>query len=171
MSYSRLSNPQILRLLDESNIIKRDGHYIGTSSKHLDAYVAKDGIGTVSDLASFARECLRPKLLSPTTVTTMNEVAFPGTSGRVPGVGWFTDNKWGLGPEIRGIKSPHWTGSKNSAQTWGHFGGAGTFVWIDPAADHALVCATDKPFGAWALQAWPSLSDSVLNELFLDQTP
>ena len=31
-------------------------------------------------------------------------------------------------------KSPHWTGSHNSPQTYGHFGQGGTMLWIDPVA-------------------------------------
>ena len=35
----------------------------------------------------------------------------------------------------------------------------GTFLWVDPAADLALVVLTDRDFGPWALAAWPSLSE------------
>jgi hypothetical protein len=29
----------------------------------------------------------------------------------------------------------------------------------------ALACLTDRDFGAWAVNAWPELSDAVLAEL------
>jgi hypothetical protein len=29
----------------------------------------------------------------------------------------------------------------------------------------ACACLTDRPFGDWAKQAWPALSDAVLAEL------
>jgi CubicO group peptidase (beta-lactamase class C family) len=53
-------------------------------------------------------------------------------------------------------------GADNSPGTFGHFGGAGTFMWVDPVADIALVALTDRDFGPWALDVWPSLSDAVL---------
>jgi CubicO group peptidase (beta-lactamase class C family) len=71
-------------------------------------------------------------------------------------------NDWGLGVELRDAKTPHWTGARNSPRTFGHFGGSGTFFWVDPDADVALACLTDLQFGPWALEVWPRLSDDVL---------
>jgi CubicO group peptidase (beta-lactamase class C family) len=41
-------------------------------------------------------------------------------------------NDWGLGFELRDTKEPHWTGTRNSPRTYGHFGGSGSFLWLDP---------------------------------------
>ena len=71
-------------------------------------------------------------------------------------------NDWGLGFELRDAKSPHWTGTRNSPRTFGHFGGSGSFLWIDPERGLGLACLCDLDFGSWALQAWPQLSDAVL---------
>ncbi|HYZ67280.1 MAG TPA: serine hydrolase, partial [Mycobacterium sp.] len=92
------------------------------------------------------------------------EVQFPGLSGVLPGFGSQRPNDWGLGFEIRNNKSPHWTGSSNSTRTYGHFGQSGTFLWVDPDADLALVVLTDRNFGEWAYPCWPALSDEVLRE-------
>ena len=119
-------------------------------------------VGTLPDLVRFAAELLRPALVRRQTLSTATEVVFPGLAGVLPGVGRFDPLDWGLGFELRDGKSPHWTGTLNSPQTFGHFGGAGTFLWVDPAADLALVCLTDRAFGPWALEAWPALSDAVL---------
>jgi CubicO group peptidase (beta-lactamase class C family) len=76
-------------------------------------------------------------------------------------------NDWGLGVEVRGLKSPHWTGSRNSPRTFGHFGGSGVFLWVDPDAELALGVLTDREFDDWrdeAKRAWPELSDAVLAE-------
>lgn len=91
-------------------------------------------------------------------------VQFPGLAGVLPGYGSQRPNDWGLGFEIRDGKSPHWTGSLNSAATFGHFGQSGTFLWVDPVADLALVALTDRDFGEWAHPLWPALSDGVLRE-------
>ncbi len=121
--------------------------------------------GSVDDMAAFAGELLRPTLLAPSTVVAATTVAFPGLAGVVPGVGNFAPCDWALGPELHGGKSPHWMGERASPATYGHFGGAGTFVWADPEADIALVVLTDREFGPWALDAWPALSDAVLDAL------
>ena len=52
----------------------------------------------------------------------------------------------------------------NSAATFGHFGQSGSFLWVDPAAGLACAALADRPFGEWAAQAWPELSDGVLAE-------
>jgi CubicO group peptidase (beta-lactamase class C family) len=122
-----------------------------------------DGLhGPLKDFAAVARELLRPTLVRPTTLAAATAVAFPGLKGLLPGVGTFDPLDWGLGFEIRDGKVPHWTGTENSPATFGHFGGAGTFLWIDPTIDRALVCLTDREFGTWALEAWPRLSDAVI---------
>jgi CubicO group peptidase (beta-lactamase class C family) len=73
-------------------------------------------------------------------------------------------NDWGLAFELRDAKSPHWTGSLNSPRTFGHFGAAGTFLWVDPELGSACAVLTDKEFGPWAVEAWPVFSDSVVGE-------
>jgi CubicO group peptidase (beta-lactamase class C family) len=119
-------------------------------------------VGPLADLAALAGELLRPSFLGPTTFADATAVAFPGLAGVLPGVGRFDPLDWGLGFELRDGKAPHWTGTRNSPRTFGHFGGSGTFLWVDPDADLALACLSDRPFGPWALQAWPALSDAVL---------
>lgn len=121
--------------------------------------------GPLNDLIAFGRELLRPSLVAPETLAEATRVAFPGLAGVLPGIGRQEPNDWGLGFELKDAKSPHWTGTRNSPATFGHFGGSGTFLWIDPAAGLACACLTDREFGEWALQAWPPFSDAVLAEL------
>ncbi|MGW2252021.1 serine hydrolase domain-containing protein [Kitasatospora sp. NPDC001660] len=124
------------------------------------------GLSTVADLTRFAAELQSPKLLDPSTVRrATREVAFPGTSGVLPGFGHRRPNDWGLGFEIRDDKAPHWTGTANSPATFGHFGQSGTFLWVDPAAGIACIALTDRDFGPWAAEVWPQLSDAVLADL------
>jgi len=118
--------------------------------------------GSLSDLLALGRELLEPTLLASETVAEAITVAFPGLPGVLPGFGRMERNDWGLGLELRDGKSPHWTGSRNSPRTFGHFGASGTFLWVDPDAGLALACLTDREFGAWAKEAWPRLSDAVL---------
>ncbi|BBX38088.1 beta-lactamase [Mycolicibacterium mageritense DSM 44476 = CIP 104973] len=126
------------------------------------------GVSTVADLAAFAGELLRPRLVSPDTHADAITVQFPGVNGVLPGFGVQRPNDWGLGFEIRDGKSPHWTGSANSPATFGHFGQSGTFLWVDPVADLALVALTDRDFGDWTYALWPAISDGVLREIGTD---
>jgi CubicO group peptidase (beta-lactamase class C family) len=119
---------------------------------------------TVADLVRFAGELLRPRLVSEETHAEATTVQFPGVSGVLPGFGSQRPNDWGLGFEIRDGKSPHWTGASNTPATYGHFGQSGTFLWVDPVADLALVVLTDRAFGEWTYPLWPALSDEVLRE-------
>jgi CubicO group peptidase (beta-lactamase class C family) len=120
--------------------------------------------GTLLDLLDVARELLRPTLLAPETLAEAADVAFSGLEGVLPGFGVQRPNDWGLGFEVRNDKSPHWTGSRNSPRTFGHFGRSGTFLWVDPDAELALGCLSALEFGDWAKTAWPGLSDAVLAE-------
>ena len=138
---------------------------LGMVSTTLDGSPAKDGVSTADDLARFAAEVLAPRLLDPRTMLEAQSVVHPGLRGILPGYGHQNPNDWGLGFEIRDSKSPHWTGTTSSPSTFGHFGQAGTFLWIDPAAGAACVALTDRAFGPWAIEAWPPFTDAVLAEL------
>lgn len=122
------------------------------------------GTSSIADLSSFAGELLRPRLVTAQTHQLATHVVFPGLDGVLPGYGVQRPNDWGLGFEIKGTKTPHWTGSDNSPGTYGHFGQSGTFIWVDPAADLALVVLTDRNFDGWANELWPRFSDAVLAE-------
>jgi CubicO group peptidase (beta-lactamase class C family) len=111
---------------------------------------------------------LRPSTVSAQTHAEATTVQFPGLDGVLPGYGVQRPNDWGLGFEIKSGKSPHWTGAANSPRTYGHFGQSGTFIWVDPAADLALVVLTDRAFGEWSLPLWPALSDRILAEFAAD---
>jgi len=120
--------------------------------------------GPLDDLLALARELLAPTLVAPETLAEATSVQFPGLAGVLPSWGRMEPNDWGLAFELRDGKSPHWTGSRNSPRTFGHFGAAGTFLWVDPDAGIACGVLTDREFGDWAKDAWPALSDAVLAE-------
>ena len=126
------------------------------------------GVASVEDLTAFAVDLLRPVTVSPLMHAEATSVQFAGLDGVLPGFGMQRPNDWGLGFEIRDGKSPHWTGSGNSAATFGHFGQSGTFLWVDPSRDIALVVLTDRDFGDWAKPLWPALSDKVTAEFKSD---
>jgi CubicO group peptidase (beta-lactamase class C family) len=125
---------------------------------------AEGATSTIDDLVLLLRELHTPRLVSGATHARMVTPHQPGLAGILPGFGRQADNSWGLGAEIRGHKAPHWTGSRNSPGTYGHFGRAGTFAWWDPAVERGLIVLTTREFGEWARVEWPRLSDAVLSE-------
>jgi len=142
---------------------------LGMASSELRGSPAHQVWSTVDDLVRFCVELAQPRLLSASTAAMATAPSFPGIAGVVPGVGSFRDCAWGLGLEIRGDKRPHWMGTANSPDAFGHFGGAGTLLWVDLGAVHeravACVALTDRSFDEWAdtaLKVWPELSDAVV---------
>lgn len=137
---------------------------LGMSSTELRGSPAFAIWSCTADLARFADELFSPKLIAPETLATATTSQFPTLAGMLPGIGRQDPCDWGMGFEIRGHKHPHWTAPGNSAATFGHFGGSGTFLWMDPVARLCLVCLTNRDFGPWALDVWPPFSEAVLAE-------
>lgn len=135
---------------------------LGMTSTELRGYPSQAFASTVDDLLRFARELLQPTLIAPETLAAAIVPFLPDLPGIVPGFGYHDPNPWGLGFEVRGHKSPHWSGVLSSPTMFGHFGGAGTFLWIEPERGLAGCALTDCDFGPWARAAWPSAIDSML---------
>ena len=119
---------------------------------------------TVDDLVRLLGELFAPRALAPETVAEMRAVHFPGLPGVLPGIGRYDALDWGLGFERNFAKPGHWAGARVSAETYGHFGGAGAFVWVDPVANVGCVCLADREFDEWALAAWPPFCDALIAE-------
>ena len=120
--------------------------------------------GPLDDLLKLGRELLAPRLVAQETLDEATTVQFPGLAGVLPSWGRMDPNDWGLAFELRDHKSPHWTSARNSPRTFGHFGAAGTFLWVDPDLGVACGLLTDREFGEWAIEAWPRFNDSVVCE-------
>jgi len=138
---------------------------LGMTATRIAGSPASGGIGSLEDLLTLGRELLSPTLVSRATVESATHVAFPGLVGVLPGFGRQDPNDWGLGVEIRDGKNPHWTGRLNSGGTFGHFGQSGSFLWVDPLLGLCLASLAGQPFGPWAAEAWPVLSDLVIEAL------
>lgn len=143
----------------------RDGvlEPLGMDHTTLNGSPAHGSRSCVADLVRFLEELLDPQLIDATTLDMATSAHFADLAGVVPGFGSFNPNPWGLGFEIKGDKDPHWTSPKNSSETFGHFGGAGTFLWLDPVAAVGCVAITDRNFDDWAKPVWPAFSGAVLD--------
>ena len=118
--------------------------------------------GALVDLALLAAELQRPTLLDQEVHAQLVGVQFPELAGIMPGFGRQDPNPFGLGIEVRGTKSPHWTGRGFSEATFGHFGMRGTAFWVDPDAELALVVGTSHDFCDAHREVMPRLADAVL---------
>jgi CubicO group peptidase (beta-lactamase class C family) len=128
--------------------------------------------GTPRDLVRFAGSFLPggPRLLSQATIDLMTSDHVHGLPGGVQSMR-LTWNPawWGLGWEVKGGKTRHWTGELTSSRTFCHFGAAGTLLWADPVRDVALaVFANRMTAHLWpfvpALR-WSRLSNAVIAAL------
>lgn len=124
---------------------------------------------SVQDLIAFAKEILSPRLLSQQGLHEAMSVQFPALDGIVPGYGRQQPCPWGLGFERFGvdnsIKHPHWLGEDMPAGTAGHFGQAGTFLWVEKDSGVAAIVLTDEPFGDWAKQRWAEFNNELWKAL------
>jgi len=135
---------------------------MGLVSTKLAGSAASGASGPLTDLLAIGRELMVPTLVASETHALVSSVSYPGLAGVLPGFGHQEHNDWGLGLEVRDSKDPHWTGTLNSPRTVGHFGQAGSFLWVDPDHRLALAYLSGRRFGPWATVAWPELSDQVI---------
>ncbi|SQG65080.1 Beta-lactamase transpeptidase-like protein [Corynebacterium renale] len=134
---------------------------LGMNSTQLRGSAGHGAVSTCRDLAAFVTEVMDPKLLHPDTVAEALTNQYGDVRGLVPGYGMKNPCQWGLGFEIHGAKKPHWLGENMPASTVGHFGMAGTYVWIVPESKIAMVALTDRDFGDWAKPLWSNTNAQV----------
>ncbi|WP_055121508.1 serine hydrolase domain-containing protein [Corynebacterium oculi] len=134
---------------------------LGMDSTVLEGSAGHGGVLTAADLLAFSQELLSPKLLHPQTVREAMRPQFPDLRGIVPGYGMHKPCPWGLGFELHGEKRPHWVGETMPGNVAGHFGMSGTYLWVAPEQDCAMVLLADRDFGPWAAQRWAGFNDQV----------
>ena len=125
--------------------------------------------GTPRALALFVAAFLDPSSIrvglgwaARSAMTQVQTGRLPGgvSSGRV----WWDSASWGLGWEIKGNKRRHWTGELTSAETFCHFGQAGTLVWADPRLDLAVAVFTNRSVAkmwGFILSRWVRIANAV----------
>ena len=135
---------------------------LAMSGTRLEGRPSEGLVGPAADLAALAHELLAPVILPAGLIAEAATVAFPGLRGVLPGFGLQDPTTGGWASRSAAGSRRTGRAARNSPATFGHFGRSGTFLWADPVAGLALACLTDRPFGAWAGEAWPALSDAVL---------
>jgi len=75
---------------------------------------------------------------------------------------------WGLGPDLRGQKSPHWTPAPPilSPESFGHSGASGCLAWADPLRGVAwAILGTRTADSGWLLRRGPAVGEAILNSI------
>ena len=112
----------------------------------------------VRAFAGFPYDFLPPDLLSEATRSQTDGIG----GGFFPPLVW-PDCPWGLGVEVRGAKSPHWTPPQASPASFGHVGSTGCLAWADPDASVAWVMFGARNFLSW-WDAWPAIGAALLTD-------
>lgn len=82
--------------------------------------------------------------------------------GQVPPLIW-PRCPWGLGPELRDAKLPHWAPETASPDSFGHAGASGCLVWADPSAGIAwALIGTRTAASGWLLRQGREIGAAVL---------
>lgn len=102
---------------------------------------------------------LSPGILAEATSNQNGDLA----GGSVPPLIW-PHCPWGLGPELRGEKQPHWAPATVGPDSFGHAGASGCVVWFDPASDlaYAILGARTATSG-WLLRHGSALGAAILD--------
>ncbi|MEN9933930.1 MAG: hypothetical protein RLZZ387_509 [Chloroflexota bacterium] len=70
---------------------------------------------------------------------------------------------WGLGPEVRGEKQPHWVPEAAGPRSFGHSGASGTLAWADPTSSLAwVILGARVADSGWLLRRSGAVSDALL---------
>ena len=119
----------------------------------------------LDDVLALGRELLSPRLVAEETHAEMVSVQFPGLDGVLPRLRPLQPHGLGARRRVEDVEAGPLDRLAVVGATFGHFGGSGTFLWVDPTVGLACACLTTREFDAWAKTAWPQLSDAVLGEL------
>ncbi len=70
---------------------------------------------------------------------------------------------WGLGPELRDGKAPHWSPTEASTDSFGHAGQSGCLAWADPLAGVAWAYLGARTANSgWLLRRAPAIGSAIL---------
>jgi CubicO group peptidase (beta-lactamase class C family) len=79
---------------------------------------------------------------------------------------WWEHGTWGLGPELRGHKTPHWVDASFPPHSFGHSGASGMIAWADPDNRLALaILGARAADGGWLLRHGPTLTKAIRDEV------
>lgn len=114
-----------------------------------DAGLVTTAAGALALLDAFAGDPAAFLSSGVLRAATRNQVGKRG--GGVFGFLEWSSCPWGLGPEMRGAKAPHWAPLQAHPKSFGHTGDSGCLVWMDRNAGLAWVMLATRAFADWML--------------------
>jgi beta-lactamase class C len=122
-------------------------------------------VATAAGALALARAFLPESgFLSQTTSRLALTNQTPGLSGGFFGKLIWDDCPWGAGPELRGLKDPHWAPREASPESFGHVGSTGCVVWVDPRADIAwAILGARTYFNGWILRCGRGIGQRLIS--------
>lgn len=120
---------------------------------------AEGALSLVRAFSGQPQDFIRPALLEEATTNQNGDLG----GGFVRPLVW-KRCPWGLGPEIRDDKSPHWAPSTAAAHSFGHSGASGCLAWSDPATSTAwAILGTRTADSGWLIRRGPEIGTAILN--------
>ncbi len=84
------------------------------------------------------------------------------SGGQYPPLVW-SRATWGLGPELRDHKAPHWAPQEASPTSFGHAGASGCVAWADPVANVSwTIVGTAVADSGWLIRGAPPIGAAIL---------
>jgi beta-lactamase class C len=79
---------------------------------------------------------------------------------------------WGLGPELRGDKGPHWSPPSASRGSFGHAGASGALAWAEPTLDLAwVILGARTADSGWLLRQGAAIGEALLGATRMTPSP
>jgi CubicO group peptidase (beta-lactamase class C family) len=119
---------------------------------------AEGALALVRAFAGHPADFLRPETRAEATRNQTGDLA----GGFVKPLFW-SPCPWGLGPDLRGDKTPHWAPAEAGPDSFGHSGASGCLAWAAPMADvaWALLGARTADSG-WLLRRAPAIGAAIV---------
>lgn len=118
---------------------------------------AEGALRLVNAFAGAPSGFLPPALTAEATTDQTGALA-----GEMAGIFRWERSPWGLGAELRGQKSPHWTSLLASPASFGHAGLSGCLVWSDPQTDVSWFIHGVRTLENW-WKDWATIDSAILS--------
>lgn len=119
---------------------------------------AKGALALVQAFQGYPADFLHPETRLEAVRNQVGELG----GGLVPPMYW-KHCPWGLGPELRNAKQPHWSPPEAAPDSFGHSGASGCVAWCDPNSGVAwAILGARTADSGWLLRRAPAIGAAIL---------
>ena len=119
---------------------------------------AAGALALVRAFQGYPATFLRPATRAEATRNQTGDLA----GGFVKPLAW-SPCPWGLGPDLRGAKMPHWAPLEAGAASFGHSGASGCVAWAAPSVDCAwAILGARTADSGWLLRRAPAIGAAIV---------